>query len=80
MNKLRKPYTGLDIIIKESKNKTLINVEGKIIEETKNTFKIKTKEGNKTVLKKACTFKINNQKIDGKKINKKPQDRIKTKL
>ena len=51
MNKLKQEYIGLDITIIESKNKSLIGLKGKIIDETKNTFKIKTTNETKMVFK-----------------------------
>lgn len=79
MNKLKQEYIGLDTTIIESKNKSLIGVKGKIIDETKNTFKIKTEKGIKMVMKNISTFRIGNQDIEGEKIMKKSYDRIKLK-
>jgi RNase P/RNase MRP subunit p29 len=53
--------------------------EGKIIDETKNTLIIKTKEGNKRTIKINSIIEIDDFKINGKKINKRPEDRIKIK-
>ena len=51
--------------------------EGKIIDETKNTIIIKTQEGEKKILKQNAKIEINGKLIDGKKITKRPEDRIK---
>ena len=80
MKKLDKEYIGLNIKIIESTNQTLIGVKGKIIDETKNTFKIKTETKIKTVLKNSSKFKIGEEIVQGNKITKKPQDRIKMKV
>jgi len=45
--------------------------EGKIIDETKNTITIKTKEGEKKILKNNAKIEIKGKIMDGKKINKK---------
>jgi len=79
MNKLKQEYIGLDITIIESKNKSLIGLKGKIIDETKNTFKIKTTNGTKMVLKNISTFKIQKKIVEGSKIMRKSYDRIKMK-
>lgn len=61
------------------------NIEGIIIDETKNTFKIKLRSEPgvqntvKTILKNNKTFIINGEQIDGNKIIKKPEERIKIK-
>jgi len=79
MKQFKEEYIGENVQITKSKNKSLIGLQGTIIDETKNTFKIKTKEKTKVVLKNTSTFIIKGQKITGEKITKKPQDRIKIK-
>ncbi|MBU0472016.1 MAG: ribonuclease P protein subunit [Nanoarchaeota archaeon] len=80
MRELKQEYIGSDIEIIESTNKTLIGLKGKVIDETKNTISIKTKNNEtKKLLKNVLKFKIGQKIIDGKTITKKPQDRIKIK-
>ncbi|MBN2111529.1 ribonuclease P protein subunit [Candidatus Woesearchaeota archaeon] len=74
---------GKNIKIIGSKNKPNTGIEGKVIDETKNTLKIKTKNGTKTVIKQNITFTIkigeNEYKIKGEEIRASPEERIKTK-
>lgn len=42
---------GEKIKIKKSSNRCLVGIEGEIIDETKNTITIKTKNGEKKILK-----------------------------
>jgi RNase P/RNase MRP subunit p29 len=79
MNKYQQEFIGKNIKITKTKNKTLQNTEGKIIDETKNTFTIKTQNKSITIMKDNNEFEINNQKIEGRKITKRPEDRIKIK-
>jgi ribonuclease P protein subunit POP4 len=79
-------FIGTNIKIIRANNKTLIGLEGRVIDETKNTFTILTtqKKRNehdkqKIVLKKGAVFMINNQLINGEQITKKPEERIKLK-
>lgn len=51
--------------------------EGTVSLETKNTLKINTINGVKTLIKKNCEIEINNKKIKGEKITKRIEDRIK---
>lgn len=51
--------------------------EGKIIDETKNTVTIKTNKGEKKILKTNAKIEINGTLMDGKKLTKRPEDRIK---
>lgn len=74
-------FIGLPIEIVDAKNKTLIGFKGKIIDETKNTFKIKIKNKEKTIIKDQITFitiiKDKKIKIKGKILSKRPEERIK---
>lgn len=73
MNKYQKEYIGKNIIFETQKNKR----QGIIVDETKNTFKIKENQKIITILKNRKTFLIENEEINGEKITKKPEDRIK---
>ena len=73
---------GKSIEIIDSKNKANIGLKGIIIDETRNTLQIKTKEGKKKMLiKEDITFvmKINNEEfmIKGDEIRVAPEERIK---
>ena len=50
---------------------------GTIIDESKNMIHLKTKEGNKRFIKTEVTLKIDETIINGKKITKRPEERIK---
>lgn len=65
---------GSNIEVVSSTNKTLIGLKGKIIDETKNTI---TLDNGKKMLKSHIIFKIKNEIVDGKTIQKRPEDRIK---
>lgn len=52
-------------------------MKGTIIDETRNTFTILTGGKEKTILKKGNTFLIDNNKIKGDAILRRPEERIK---
>lgn len=72
---------GAMVEIIKAANKTDKGQKGKVIDETKNTITIKTKEGNKKFIKNTIIFKIKTKHeetiIDGKTITKRSYDRIK---
>ena len=72
-------YLGEHAEITHSEDDDLEGIEGVIIKETKNTFTIRTRDGDKQVTKKICTFNINDHNIHGENITKKPEERIKIK-
>jgi len=74
---IRKEMIGKHIEIIDAKNKNLLKLKGKITWETKNTFTLKQNNKLKKVIKSQIIFKINKKKINGEKIQKKPEDRLK---
>ncbi|MFA6073532.1 MAG: ribonuclease P protein subunit [Candidatus Woesearchaeota archaeon] len=79
MNKHQQEFIGKQIIITKTNNKQQQNITGTIINETKYTFTIKTQDKKIMILKSDKDFRINNQKIEGNKITKRPEERIKIK-
>lgn len=80
-NMLKHEFVGLQIKITNSKNKMLIGLQGKIVNETRNTLTLKVGESLKKVLKTQVMFEVNLGKdvfeVDGKKIVGRPEDRLK---
>lgn len=72
---------GLEIEISDSKNRSLIGLRGKIIDETKNMLKIKTSKGTKKVVKNQVKMIIRFQdkkiELEGSGIIGRADDRIK---
>ena len=80
-NLAKDEFIGRNVKIVECTDPNWKGQYGLIVDETKNTFLIKTNHGNKKIAKKTAIFefKIDEQKIiiDGKKIAYRPEDRIK---
>ncbi len=74
---LRGEFIGLYVKLKGK------DIQGKILDETKNMFLIETKEGRKKVTKKNSSFEvfIDNKSfcVDGKRLVFRPEERIKVK-
>ncbi|MCK4824709.1 ribonuclease P protein subunit [bacterium] len=72
---------GLHTTIKECSDNSVTGTSGKIVDETKNTFRIKVNDKEKTIVKKNALFEFeyNGEKIliDGYKLTYRPEDRIK---
>ncbi len=79
MISLRDEFLGKKIKIIASPMKHQLNVEGLVVDESKNTFVILCEGEEKKVLKKGRVFLIEGSEIDGDKINKRPEERIKIK-
>ncbi len=84
-NIVRHELIGLKVKISKSQNKSLVGINGKVIDETYNTFKIETNTKEKTIPKNGTIFifHLPNGKrveVDGKVLISRPEDRIKKKL
>ena len=79
MVSLKDEFLGKKIKIIKSPMIHQLNVEGIVVDESKNTFTILVNKVEKKVLKSKRVFLIEGTKIDGDEINKKPEERIKIK-
>jgi len=81
-NVIREGLIGLSIKVIKAKNKSNEGIEGKIIDETKHTIKIKQKNKEKMLMKKNITLEIpdKNVRVKGDLLIGRPEERIKKKL
>ena len=70
---------GEKVKIVDSKNKSNVNIIGKVVDETKMTIKIDCLGKIKTLLKNNIQFMVvrNGQIVNGKEITKRPEERLK---
>ncbi len=80
-NILKAELIGMDVRVFYSSNPLNNGIKGKIIDETKNSFLIKTKNTHKRVIKEQCvfefTYKGKTYRVNGKLLTKRPHERIK---
>lgn len=68
---------GKRLEVLEAGNPALRGLCGQITDETRNTIKIKTENGTKTIIKDQAVLKIDEIKINGKQLIGRIQERIK---
>jgi len=68
---------GNQVEIIQSSNRYEVGLIGIVIEDTKNSIKLRTENGVKILLKKNITLMINDKKIDGNLLIGKEEERIK---
>jgi len=77
----RSELIGLDVKIIESENRFNRGIKGKIIDETKNIFIVKTEKRKKKIIKNQCVFefklKEKNIQLNVKSLTIRPEERIK---
>jgi len=73
----RDALIGREAEVIDAKNKTLIGIQGRITDETKNTIEISTKKGNKKIIKDQITIRTKEKTFEGKNIQGRIETRIK---
>lgn len=76
-NFIKGELIGLKAKVIRCSDPTLVNRTGKIIDETKNTLLIKTRDKEKKIAKDIAKFEINGIPVEGKRIKCQPWERIK---
>ncbi|MEM4272133.1 MAG: ribonuclease P protein subunit [Candidatus Bilamarchaeaceae archaeon] len=68
-------FIGRRLVVLESSSAPLRGIEGKVVDETKNTFLVETKRGERRIPKIPCVFEIGGKKIAGREIAFRAEDR-----
>jgi len=76
-NILKHELIGSRIRVIDAKNKANKDIEGTIIDETRNTLSVDCKGSIKKLIKKNITITINDMKINGEKLIGRSEERIK---
>jgi ribonuclease P protein subunit POP4 len=85
-NLVRHELIGLKVKIADSTNSALIGLQGRVVDESRNTLTIEAKGKEKSLIKDQCVFsfllpdKKTRVKVDGSVIVARPEDRVKKKL
>ncbi|MBS7639248.1 MAG: ribonuclease P protein subunit [Candidatus Bathyarchaeia archaeon] len=79
---LQDEFIGLEVKVVRSTNPSCIGLSGRVIDETKNTFKILSRDGEKVLIKENCIFHFTLPdktviEVDGKVLIGRPEDRVK---
>ena len=74
-------WIDLEVEVVKSPNPCEVGIRGKVVDETKNTLRIATEKGLKTVIKRGRTFRVKFAgkvlDVSGDLINFRPEERIK---
>lgn len=68
---------GKQVEVIQSSNRYEVGIKGLVVEDTKNTIKVRTEKGVKILIKNSIILMINDKKIDGNSLIGKEEERIK---
>lgn len=68
---------GKTVEVIQSSNRYEVGIKGIVIEDTKNTIKLRVEKEVKILIKKNIILMINNKKVDGNSLIGKEEERIK---
>lgn len=79
---VRHELIGLEVRVADSTNKSQAGLEGRVVDESRQTLTIETEKGVKTLAKEQCVFSFRlpsgeRVRVDGKLLVARPEDRIK---
>ena len=74
----KQPFIGKHLKVMRATNESYTFIEGLIVDETKQSFLVEQDDIQKRVFKKGTLFQINGIFVDGNAINKRVEDRIKS--
>ncbi len=79
---VQQEFIGLHVRVAGSPHRGYVGIEGRVVDETRNTLVIVDEKGRKTVVKEAAVFHFTMPdgtivEIDGKVIVGRPEDRVK---
>ena len=80
MNLRKGELIGLGVVVTRSPDPSLVGLRGVVVDETRNTVRVETPKGEKTVPKHGTTFAFQVQgglRVDGDDLLYRPEDRIK---
>lgn len=84
-NLMRHELIGLKLKVAESRNKSLVGLNGKVVNETRKMLTIRTSRGIRRIGKGTSDFIFTlpdkrKVKVDGKRIEMRPENRVKMKI
>ncbi|MCK4614121.1 MAG: ribonuclease P protein subunit [Thermoplasmata archaeon] len=74
---LRQEFIGMDLMVKTSRHPDYLRMKGKVVDETKSTFRVSTISGVKMIPKAGNVFILNGKEVVGRRIVFRPENRIK---
>lgn len=81
-NILKHELIGLHALVSKSSNRSLTGTRGRIIDETRNTFKLETRKGVRVIPKDVAVFRLDLPdgsvvEVDGTRLVGRPENRMK---
>ncbi len=65
---------GSKMEVIDAKNKNLLGIAGRIVDETKNTLTVETEDGTKKLIKSEVIFKLGAKVLRGEHLRRRPED------
>ncbi len=77
MEIVRMSWIGRNLQVVESNDSSLLDVNGTVVDETRNMLLIRSNSGDRMISKSVVKFTIDNsQTIDGQSVRRRPENRI----
>ncbi len=77
---IQQELTGRTIQVMDATNQDLVGLTGTVIDETKQTLRIRTDRGEKTLIKEQVAIEVDNVRIEGSLLTTSPEKRTKLRI
>lgn len=77
---IRHDLVGRTVTVVEAENPSLAGITGEVVDETKQTLRVRTDRGEKTLLKEQITIEVDGVRIEGRLLTQRPEKRTKLRI
>lgn len=77
---IRQELVGRDVKVVEADNESLLGIAGTVVDETKQTLRVRTDRGEKTLLKEQVTIEVDGHRIRGNLLTQRPEKRTRLRM
>ncbi len=77
---IRQEFIGRTLTVVDASNEDLVGIHGIIIDETKNTLRVRTDRGEKTLLKEQVRIQVDDVLMEGSPLTVRPEKRTKLRI
>lgn len=77
---IREELVGRTATVVEATNNDLVGITGKVVDETKETLRLRTDRGEKTLIKEQVLLEVDGVRIQGALLTARPEKRTKSRI
>ena len=77
---IRHDLVGRTATVVQAKNESLVGIKGLVVDETRDTLRVRTDRGEKTIMKEQAVIEVDGVRIEGRLLLASPEKRTKQRM